>query len=88
LKAKPYSTIPERRPFEKQAMAYGIAVEKPAEKPSEKAARVAKASSKIKLKLWYCKQCGYVVFREDPPYVCPICKEKREMFAEIKTGYP
>ncbi len=39
----------------------------------------------IRPKLWYCKQCGYVVFREDPPYVCPICKAKREMFAEIKT---
>ena len=40
---------------------------------------------KIGPKMWYCKQCGYVVFREDPPYVCPICKAKREMFAEIKT---
>jgi rubrerythrin len=39
----------------------------------------------IRPKLWYCKQCGYVVYREDPPYVCPICKAKREMFAEIKT---
>jgi ferredoxin-thioredoxin reductase catalytic subunit/rubredoxin len=36
-----------------------------------------------KLKLWYCKQCGYMVFREEPPYICPICKAKRELFAEI-----
>lgn len=39
----------------------------------------------IKKKLWYCSQCGYVVYREDPPYVCPICKAKRKMFKEIKT---
>lgn len=37
----------------------------------------------VQKKLWYCKQCGYVTFREDPPYVCPICKAKREMFAEL-----
>ncbi len=24
-----------------------------------------------------------VVFWEEPPYVCPICRAKREMFAEI-----
>jgi rubrerythrin len=55
----------------------------PAEKPSEAATVSAKGPSEVKLKLWYCKQCGYVVFREDPPYICPICKAKREMFAEI-----
>jgi rubrerythrin len=38
-----------------------------------------------KPKLWYCKQCGYVVFRDEPPYICPVCKAKKEMFAEIKT---
>jgi ferredoxin-thioredoxin reductase catalytic subunit len=82
----PVMPIPERRPLEKQARAYGIAVEISPKKPSETAAAapVAKVPSEIKLKLWYCKQCGYVVFREDPPYVCPICKAKREMFAEIK----
>ena len=36
-----------------------------------------------KKKIWYCKQCGYVVFREEPPYICPICKAKKELFAEI-----
>ena len=41
--------------------------------------------AEVKKKLWYCKQCGYVVFREDPPYICPICKAKREMFEEIET---
>jgi len=80
----PITPIPERRPFEKQARAYGIVIETPREKPSKTAAQVAKTPSGVKLKLWYCKQCGYVVFREDPPYVCPICKAKREMFAEIE----
>jgi rubrerythrin len=34
-------------------------------------------------KMLYCKQCGYVVYREEPPYVCPICKAKKEFFAEL-----
>ena len=80
----PIEPIPERRPLEKQARAYRIVEETSVEKPVETATSVAKVSSGIKLKLWYCKQCGYVVFREDPPYVCPICKAKREMFAEIE----
>jgi len=80
----PILPVPERRPLEKQTRAYGMTVETPsAEKLSKTAAVGAKATSEVKLKLWYCKQCGYVVFREDPPYVCPICKAKREMFAEI-----
>jgi ferredoxin-thioredoxin reductase catalytic subunit len=81
----PILPVPERRPLEKQVRAYGMeAVEMPpAEKPSEAATVSAKGPSEVKLKLWYCKQCGYVVFREDPPYICPICKAKREMFAEI-----
>jgi len=69
--------VPERRPVEKQAKAYGAT------------ASTAKAEAKeppdAKKKLWYCKQCGYVVYRDEPPYVCPICKAKKELFAEIKT---
>ena len=84
----PLLPVPERRPLEKQIRAHGIAAEASAERLSE-AVAVGVAVSKetgIKLKLWYCKQCGYVVFREDPPYICPICKAKREMFAEIKIS--
>ena len=69
--------VPERRPVEKQAKAYGTA------------AATTKAEAKdlpeAKKKLWYCKQCGYVVYRDEPPYVCPICKAKKEFFVEIKT---
>jgi ferredoxin-thioredoxin reductase catalytic subunit len=79
----PITPIPERRPKEKQDRAYGVTAEKTVENPSETVAGVARETSQVKKKLWYCKQCGYVVFREDPPYVCPICKAKREMFAEI-----
>jgi ferredoxin-thioredoxin reductase catalytic subunit len=85
-------TVPERRPLEKQSRVYTVAaVSKEAEavKAEEKPATAAKEEPeetlKTKPKLWYCKQCGYVVFRDDPPYICPICKAKREMFAEIKT---
>jgi rubrerythrin len=77
----PIKPIPERRPPEKQARAYELTAETQTEKLSKTAASVAKASTGVKLKLWYCKQCGYVVFREEPPYVCPICKAKKEMFA-------
>ncbi|MFB3890254.1 MAG: ferredoxin-thioredoxin reductase catalytic domain-containing protein [Candidatus Bathyarchaeia archaeon] len=81
--------VPERRPMEKQMRAYQAATtpkQKPAETPAPAAvAKEAAAIPEVKKKMWYCKQCGYVVFREDPPYVCPICKAKREFFAEIKT---
>jgi ferredoxin-thioredoxin reductase catalytic subunit len=81
--------VPERRPIEKQQRAYGSTSEK---KPTEAAEQKAAPSpqptkpTEVKKKLWYCKQCGYVVYREDPPYVCPICKAKREMFAEIESS--
>jgi len=76
--------IPERRPREKQDRAYAVSTESLIpERTSERSDIEAKASSQIKMKMWYCKQCGYVCFREEPPYICPICKAKREMFAEI-----
>lgn len=91
--------VPERRPIEKQSRAYtsttfpgepGPKVQESQTKPGASETNVPSTKEievmvKIAPKLWYCKQCGYVVFREDPPYVCPICKAKREMFAEIKT---
>jgi ferredoxin-thioredoxin reductase catalytic chain len=81
--------VPERRPLEKQARAYGtqVAAKQPPKQGSQEKipAQTAKPQPEVKKKLWYCKQCGYVVFREDPPYVCPICKAKKEMFAEIKS---
>jgi ferredoxin-thioredoxin reductase catalytic subunit len=82
----PLEPVPERRPIEKRTRAYGTTTEIPAEKKAESItpATAAKETAEIKKKLWYCKQCGYVVFREDPPYVCPICKAKREMFAEVR----
>jgi ferredoxin-thioredoxin reductase catalytic subunit len=67
------ASIRERRPLEKQTKAYGISAEAAPAQPA-----------KIEPKLWYCRQCGYVVFREEPPYVCPICKAKREFFAELR----
>ncbi len=83
--------VPERRPLEKQQRAYGspaTAQQAASESEQKKPAPVQalKPQPVVKKKLWYCKQCGYVVFREDPPYVCPICKAKREMFAEIESA--
>jgi ferredoxin-thioredoxin reductase catalytic chain len=77
----PIQPIPERRPMEKQVRAYSVPPEPSGEKPQEVEKPVE--SSALEMKLWYCKQCGYVCFREDPPYVCPICKAKRKMFAEV-----
>jgi len=79
--------IPERRPLEKQAKAYGTETPSTATKNSAKTVATAKKAVKVpseENKFWYCKQCGYVVFRESPPYVCPICKAKKEFFEEIK----
>lgn len=42
------------------------------------------AATPVSRRLWYCKQCGYVTFRDDAPYLCPICKAKKEYFAELK----
>lgn len=85
----PMQPIPERRPLEKQLRAYTpsfqstkFSVESATAVTSEQKVK----QSKILNKFWYCKQCGYVVFREDPPYVCPICKAKKEMFSEIKIN--
>lgn len=68
--------IPERRPPEK--MFPDLA---PAQVMEPKPATTSKATQRT---LWYCKQCGYVAFREDAPYVCPICRAKKEFFAEVK----
>jgi ferredoxin-thioredoxin reductase catalytic chain len=81
--------VPERRPLEKQARAYGVHAEikqetRQATQQATAAPTAPPEKAEVKKKLWYCKQCGYVVYREDPPYVCPICKAKREMFAEIE----
>jgi len=81
----PVMPIPERRPQEKQKGAYATPVETPLPTPCSAAGITAKPA-KSEMKLWYCKQCGYVAFREEPPYICPICKAKREFFAEIQMG--
>lgn len=78
--------VPERRPSEKQMRSYQAAS---VEVETEAAAGAGKEElvqvTVGKKKLWYCKQCGYVVYRDEPPYICPICKAKKELFAEIKT---
>lgn len=82
-------SIPERRPLDRQARAYDTAA--PPTATNKAAETVATAKKDVKdvpahqKKFWYCKQCGYVVFRDAPPYVCPICKAKKELFEEIKT---
>lgn len=81
----PIQPIPERRPPEKQARAYSTTTQTATPPMVEKdAATVALRPVEVSKKLWYCRQCGYVVFREEPPYICPICKAKREMFAQIE----
>ena len=83
----PINPIPERRPPEKQARAYAFSQASASSEEGEtQATKSAEQPTEVRKKLWYCKQCGYVVFREDPPYVCPICKAKREMFATIEIS--
>jgi ferredoxin-thioredoxin reductase catalytic chain len=84
--------VPERRPSEKIARAYDLPSAEPKTNPPqtqgapEQPPPQAPVKPAVKKKLWYCKQCGYVVYREDPPYVCPICKAKRELFGEIEVN--
>ncbi len=76
--------VPERRPIEKQNRAYEATAATAAPKPPDvPQVKPAKELAIIQQKLWYCKQCGYVCYREEPPYVCPVCKAKRELFAEL-----
>jgi ferredoxin-thioredoxin reductase catalytic chain len=86
----PIQPIPERRPMKKQVRAYSGSG--PPESKGEKGEKLKETTKKpaepsgVNKKLWHCRQCGYVCFREDPPYVCPICKAKREMFAEVTVN--
>jgi len=85
---KELPTVPERRPLEKQSRAYmatSVAKAETAREPAGVTVKEPEKGVEVKSKLWYCKQCGYVVFRDEPPYICPICKAKREMFSEIKA---
>lgn len=73
--------VPERRPVRliERAISGRVSQEATEEKiVSEKVMEVVSG-----MKFWYCKQCGYVAFREEPPFICPICKAKREFFGEI-----
>jgi ferredoxin-thioredoxin reductase catalytic subunit len=84
---RPITPIPERRPPEKQDRAYEVSQGgAPTETEKVQTPKPVAQTGEVKKKLWYCKQCGYVVFREDPPYVCPICKAKREMFSLIEIS--
>ena len=73
--------VPERRPQQKQIRAL-VATGFAEEETAQEAVSV-EPSTAIVRKLFYCKQCGYVVFREEPPYVCPVCRAKREMLEEV-----
>jgi ferredoxin-thioredoxin reductase catalytic chain len=82
---KELPSVPERRTVEKQVRAYQAA-SIPAEAKSTTEGKEELVEVIVgKKKMWYCKQCGYVVYRDNPPFVCPICKAKKEMFAEITT---
>lgn len=83
----PMRPIPERRPPDIQARANGVALETPSAKVSDTIIEIPKEKPhNAGLKMWYCKQCGYVCFRDNPPYICPICKAKKEFFTEITIG--
>ncbi len=91
----PLRPVPERRPAKRQAAAVSyasgaIASESGGSKDKADVDKAEKGNAlgggEPGMKLWYCKQCGYVAFRDEPPYVCPICKAKKEMFGEVKLG--
>jgi ferredoxin-thioredoxin reductase catalytic subunit len=77
---KPMEPIPERRPQAKIDRALG----KQADVPTTQSDSVE--ASDTNRKLFYCKVCGYVTFREEAPHKCPICQAKQEMFGEIVSG--
>jgi ferredoxin-thioredoxin reductase catalytic subunit len=82
---KEVSPIPERRPMKKVNQTIKQ-TEDTYRSPQEEFRPLKRLSDIIpgKLKMWYCRQCGYVSFREESPYICPICKAKKEFFSEIR----
>lgn len=68
--------IPERRPPDKMFPELA--------QPKPQSDSVTIPSLLTDRKLWYCKQCGYVTYRDEPPFQCPICRAKKEFFAEIR----
>jgi ferredoxin-thioredoxin reductase catalytic subunit len=77
---KSMEPIPERRSQAKVDRAMGKTAEQSDSTPGSIEA------SDTNRKLFYCKVCGYVTFREDAPHKCPICQAKQEMFGEIVLG--
>ncbi len=77
---KSMEPIPERRPQAKIDRVMGKTTEQ-----TESTSGDIEASNTNR-KLFYCKVCGYVTFREDAPHKCPICQAKQEMFGEIVLG--
>jgi rubrerythrin len=37
------------------------------------------------MKKYVCTVCGYVHYSEEPPTVCPICKQPSSKFKEVKN---
>ena len=82
-KGLPITPIPEQRPLENQINPITSIGDKETHKVIAKASvKDDKATDRTKT-LWFCRQCGYVCFREKPPPVCPICGAKQEFFAEV-----
>jgi hypothetical protein len=77
------SSIPERRPVDKQISTPGEDLRNVNPSQPFLPINTVTETQKGKKKVWYCRQCGYMCFREDPPYICPLCKAKREIFAEV-----
>lgn len=81
--------VPERRPQAKSERAFSEAIGgSGGQKGGANEDTVGKgdyvAIGEGKMKFYYCKQCGYVCYREEPPLICPVCKAKKDLFAEIR----
>lgn len=87
---KKMAPIPERRPIEKQTEAHRSVARTPREeltgKDIEKPTKAAREDLQPRMRMLYCRQCGYVCFREEPPLICPICRAKQEMFADVRIA--
>jgi ferredoxin-thioredoxin reductase catalytic subunit len=80
---KEISSIPERRPVDKQISTPGENLKNINQSEPFLPINTLTETQKGKKKVWYCRQCGFMCFREEPPYICPVCKAKREIFAEV-----
>lgn len=83
----PARPIPERRSLKRKKQAFdGVLAKQKTGKPGAEPPKASRPAADAGMRLWYCEQCGYVAFRDEPPHLCPVCKAKQDRFKEVEIS--